>query len=191
MKSPFQSPFHQALRRSKLRRLAFPSFVIAGVAILALVIALDRKPPTPITVALHQMVRVIDGDTIDLDGTRYRLFGIDAPEKGQQCTRNGAAYDCGEAAAEHLRFLIVGERVSCEHRSKDRWGRIVAVCLLGDDDASRMMVRQGWAVAYTEYAIDYVEDERFAMNNGLGMWAKEFQLPKEWRMRRRSGNVRP
>ena len=29
--------------------------------------------------------RVVDGDTIDLNGTRWRLWGIDAPETHQTC----------------------------------------------------------------------------------------------------------
>ena len=29
--------------------------------------------------------RVIDGDTLDIDGTIYHLNGIDAPEHGQKC----------------------------------------------------------------------------------------------------------
>ena len=34
------------------------------------------------------IAEVVDGDTIKIDGTRIRLFGIDAPEKDQTCKKN-------------------------------------------------------------------------------------------------------
>ena len=35
---------------------------------------------------LSDNIRVIDGDTIVLDGKKVRLKGIDAPEMKQECT---------------------------------------------------------------------------------------------------------
>ena len=44
--------------------------------------------------------RVIDGDTLAIDtGTRVRLFGIDAPERGQPCRDGG---DCGAARRRRI-----------------------------------------------------------------------------------------
>ena len=40
--------------------------------------AMVESPPT-------SQVRVIDADTVDVDGVRYRLHGIDAPEARQSC----------------------------------------------------------------------------------------------------------
>ena len=39
---------------------------------------------------------VIDGDTIDIHGTRIRLHGIDAPESGQLCHIDGKRWRCRE-----------------------------------------------------------------------------------------------
>ena len=40
--------------------------------------------------------RVIDGDTLEVAGTRIRLYGVDAPESKQSCQRkNGQEYRCG------------------------------------------------------------------------------------------------
>jgi endonuclease YncB( thermonuclease family) len=40
--------------------------------------------------------RVIDGDTIVVDGEHVRLQGIDAPEKRQTCTAYGQEWPAGE-----------------------------------------------------------------------------------------------
>lgn len=47
-------------------------------------------------------IRVIDADTVDVDGVRYRLHGIDAPEARQTCRAWGRTWDCGAAATEAL-----------------------------------------------------------------------------------------
>jgi len=53
--------------------------------------------------------RIIDADTIEIDGKRHRLYGVDAMEIDQIChRRDGAAWSCGrEAAAALAKFLEV------------------------------------------------------------------------------------
>jgi endonuclease YncB( thermonuclease family) len=131
-------------------------------------------------------VFVIDGDTIEINGERIRLYGIDAPEQGQPCRKNNESYNCGKASKEHLKFLITGTKVSCDDRGKDRYGRIIAVCKADSQDIGQLMVKHGWAIAYRKYSSDYIKDEKFARKNKLGMWAKDFILPSEWRALRRN-----
>ena len=50
---------------------------------------------------LQGVASVIDGDTIEIHGTRIRLNGIDAPESGQLCQdARGTAWRCGHAAVK-------------------------------------------------------------------------------------------
>jgi endonuclease YncB( thermonuclease family) len=57
---------------------------------------------------------VIDGDTLEIHGTRIRLFGIDAPESTQLCRGSDSdTYRCGAKAANDLAALINRRPVSC------------------------------------------------------------------------------
>src|SRR5262245_60670879 len=72
---------------------------------------------------------VIDGDTIEIHGTRIRLYGIDAPESGQTCKNGEYVYRCGQEAARALADRISGETISCwAEGAPDHYGRVVAVC---------------------------------------------------------------
>ncbi len=42
-------------------------------------------------------------------------------------------------------------------------------------------VREGYAVAYSQYSKDFVEDEKFAKENRLGIWSMSFQMPSDYR----------
>ena len=124
---------------------------------------------------------VIDGDTIEIHGQRIRLYGIDAPESGQSCVRNGEQYCCGQQAATALADMIDRASVRCEQRDIDRYQRIVAVCWLGGVDLNSMMVSKGWAIAYRRYTEDYVNHEAVAQTAKAGMWAGSFVEPAKWR----------
>jgi endonuclease YncB( thermonuclease family) len=125
---------------------------------------------------------VVDGDTIEIVGTRIRLHGIDAPESGQRCQdARGQDYRCGQRAAFVLTDWIGRVTVSCEQRDTDRYGRVVAVCRARETDINQWMVRQGWAVAYREYSPEYVPDELAARHARAGLWAGRFVPPSEWR----------
>jgi len=148
---------------------------------VAAALALSALAGLP-AVAQTGPARVIDGDTIDVAGTRIRLWGIDAPESRQTCERGGVDYACGREATAHLRVLLVDAEVTCEARVKDRYGRTVAVCRAGSIDISGAMVRDGWALAFVRYSADYVAEEREAQRARRGMWAGSFTPPWQWRL---------
>jgi len=125
--------------------------------------------------------RVIDGDTIDIAGERIRLHGIDAPEKDQTCTIGGREWECGVAAWGYLVQLLAGQAVQCDSRDVDQYGRTVAVCFADEKDINAAMVAEGWALAYQEYSLDYLPQERAAEAAELGLWQGDFVPPWEWR----------
>lgn len=124
---------------------------------------------------------VIDGDTVEIHGQRIRLFGLDAPEGRQPCTRDGNPWRCGPAAANALADMIGHQPLTCDQRDIDRYGRIVAVCMVGGEDVGQWMVREGWAMAYRQYSKAYIEDENAARAMRIGLWSGEFMPPWEWR----------
>lgn len=125
---------------------------------------------------------VTDGDTIKMDGTTYRLWGIDAPESKQECADGWTA---GKAAATYLYGLIRGHKVTCETKDTDRYGRTVAICRADGRDLGADMVSAGMALAFVRYSRDYVEQEKAAKAALLGIHARECEAPWEWRARQR------
>jgi len=128
---------------------------------------------------------VIDGDTIDIQGQRIRLYGIDAVESGQHCVRGGAVWYCGRDSAFALADRIGRAVIDCRGREFDRYGRLVAVCFKGGEDLNRWMVEQGWAVAYRRYGMDYAAAEDTARAAGRGLWSSNFEMPWDWRKKNR------
>jgi endonuclease YncB( thermonuclease family) len=133
---------------------------------------------------IEGVASVIDGDTIEIHGTRIRLEGIDAPESQQPCTRlDGTPWRCGQQAALALYDRIGRSPVACDVSGEDRYGRAIAICRQGDVDLNAWLVSNGWAVAYRRYSTVYVSDEEAAEAAGAGMWSGSFEMPWEWRRR--------
>jgi endonuclease YncB( thermonuclease family) len=90
---------------------------------------------------------VIDGDTLEIHGTRIRLWGIDAPESSQLCRgEDSLQYRCGAKVANDLDAFIASRTVNCLPISLDRYGRTVATCLVGGADLGDWLVRNGLAL---------------------------------------------
>jgi len=93
-------------------------------------------------------VREIDGDTIDADGVRIRLWGIDAPERDQTC----GSLEAGSMATAALSRIIGSGPVTCEAVDSDRYGRTVATCSVAGAAIGGSMVQAGWAWDYARYS---------------------------------------
>ena len=128
--------------------------------------------------------RIIDGDTLVIDGTRIRLHGIDAPEARQTCQRDGIDWLCVQEASKALRDYVGYYELRCERLDTDRYGRMVARCFMPDGtDIGKWMVSNGWALAYRRYSSEYEDEESLSKAGTLGLWTGEFLNPWEWRGR--------
>jgi endonuclease YncB( thermonuclease family) len=160
----------------------------------ALVLALSLLPVASVMSSVLQgPALVIDGDTLEIAGTRVRLAGIDAPEVDQPCATEGdvlaassTVYRCGEEAAAALTTRIGGDPVRCEPVATDTGTVLVAVCRLDDEDLGAWMVRSGWARAYPQNASAYTAEEGLAQAALRGIWRGDFLNPWDWRRERKS-----
>ena len=130
--------------------------------------------------------KVIDGDTIKIKGNNIRLSGIDAPEKNQICFKKGESYNCGTSSTKALKKYVGKKILKCIYFEKDKYGRILGTCYLPKNEGdklslNRYMVFTGNAVAYKRYSKEYLDDEKWAKNNQLGMWQGKFIKPEDWR----------
>ncbi len=127
-----------------MRKALFLAVLTATAAATALC---AKQPET-----VSGIAKVVDGDSLEIGAARIRLFGVDAPEGRQFCTRDSTPWSCGTAAADKLRNLIGGEPIDCVQRDVDKYKRIVAVCKKGPTDLAAEMVKAGLALAYRQYS---------------------------------------
>lgn len=146
-------------------------------------------------------IKVIDGDTIELEGKRFRLACVDTPEsnykgKTQYCLDNET--DCGQLAKEALKNIIAEElnevsEICCSWIKQDRYGRYLGWCDGGIETTIPFsksinldLVINGYAWFYDggkecemfkEPFIEAKKELRGLFNEDLG----GFKEPKLWR----------
>ncbi|MCV2869268.1 thermonuclease family protein [Defluviimonas sp. WL0002] len=87
---------------------------------------------------------VVDGDTIRIQKTQVRLFGVDAPELD---------HPYGVRAKRALQRLCKGHVIRAEVTDLDSYGRTLAHCYLPDGrDLSAEMVKLGLAIDWPKFS---------------------------------------
>lgn len=134
------------------------------------------SPPPPTSLPVKQtarVVRVIDGDTIEVDiqGRRYRVryIGVNAPEANQPL---------GPEATVKNRELVEGKTVLLEKdvSETDRYGRLLRYVWVGTLLVNAELVRLGYAQVMTmppdvKYQQILLSAQREAQANHRGLWA--------------------
>jgi endonuclease YncB( thermonuclease family) len=141
----------------------------------------------PILVAIAMTIALpaaaqksVDGDSIELGGRTYHLYGVDAPDVAQVCADGWPA---GHAAERYLDTLIAGKQISCVPIGGDRHGEIVAICRADDVDLGAAMVTGGYAYAEVPNSARYIAQEAAAASALRGIHAHTCVTPWEWRAR--------
>jgi len=149
--------------------------VILLISITSLVFFLIFNP------VKSQELRIVDGDTIHLNGKKIRFSGIDTPELKQTCIKNDVIYTCGITAKEILIDKISNNKVECISEGEDQYKRTLAECFINEESLSSYLVRSGYAFAYRKYSKKFIPDEDYAKSNLIGMWSMKFDYPWNYR----------
>ena len=137
----------------------------------------DSTWPAGVTLVMAKVVKVVDGDTIDvlIDGREYRVryILIDTPEVFDPVE------PFGPEATEANRRLVSGQTVGLEIdvSETDRFGRLLRYVYLPDGRlVNEELLRQGLAVLATfppdvKYVDRFRQVEAEARAAGAGLWA--------------------
>jgi micrococcal nuclease len=128
-------------------------------------------------------IRVIDGDTIILDGNEtIRLIGVDTPETKDP--RKLVQY-YGQEAYEFTKSQVEGKNVRLEYDQQkiDKYGRTLAYVFLEDGTMlNSLIIVRGYGFAYTEFPFKHLDHfrslEKMAKEWGAGLWAKQAEEQK-------------
>lgn len=158
-----------------MRRI--PQRLSWGSILFFLVLALFYYTVSQRAPGEYVVVRVIDGDTIELsNGERVRYIGINAPELHHP--QKGVEYFAREAY-EANRRMVEGKRVRLEFdvQKRDRYGRLLAYVYVGDIMVNEWLVANGYAQAATyppnvKYADRFVKLEAEARRLRIGFWGR-------------------
>lgn len=130
----------------------------------------------------HEVVRVIDGETVVLDdGREVRLIGAMAP-RPNSLTVDVATWPPAREAARAAKVLLLNRQVTLryEGRRQDRYGRVLAQLYARDENggetwAQQHLVAAGYARAYalpgnTGCVKELMAAEDEARSKGRALW---------------------
>lgn len=125
---------------------------------------------------LARVVRVIDGDTIEIEGgEKVRYIGIDTPEtvdprKSVQCF--------GLEASNKNKELIGGKMVRLEKdiTDRDKYNRILRYVWVGGVFVNLELIKQGFAYSYSyppdvKYQDQFIKAQQEAREAERGLWS--------------------
>jgi len=132
-----------------------------------------------------EVVSVADGDTFTIktitnERIKVRLYGIDAPERGQ---------DFGSKSRQFLKDLCHGKEVVIHDKGTDQYGRLLGVVYVGDMNVNEELVGNGLAWYYSHFVddprLESLENE--ARKKKLNIWSMKNPIsPYEYRKAKRN-----
>ena len=168
-----------------------PTTILLGILIILVIILLFKSQPTPQATPPtphlstqntlqppYIITKVIDGDTVHINGESVRLICIDTPERGEEGYLE---------ATEYLESLILNKEVILEEdiTKRDKYDRLLYYIFTKDGRfVNEIMVKEGYAEAYPYYPDTRLcpqiqEAEKQAKITGKNIWEEELEEKKQ------------
>ena len=140
-------------KKSVLLGIIIAFAIIGGYSIVSPYIPdIEDSQPGTDEPGYKMVTKVIDGDTIVVEGEHVRLLGIDADERG---------YPCHGEAKNRLEEYVLNKEVFLEadKSDKDQYDRYLRYIFLDGKNINLQLVKEGLAVArFFPDNVKYKED---------------------------------
>ena len=166
------------------RRKSVPSFAVLVLGAIAYLLnhfgILDQFAPRSVENDPNgsvRVVRVVDGDTLVLDGDeRVRLIGVDTPET-KHPTKPVEPF--GPEASSFTKKFVEGQMVQLkfDKNKRDRYQRLLAYVYKGEWCLNEELIRAGYSECITTYPFDKTLQRQFqaaeseAKADRRGIWS--------------------
>lgn len=167
-------------RQERVGRQAAPGITTPPLDLTDLERIEPREPLTPLGAPEDPATRppretlllrpvAITAGTIEAQGYRVSLEGIEIVAPEETCERNGQSWPCGVHARTAFRNYLRGRAISCTVPNSPADETVVSRCAIGNADPAAWLVSQGWARAVA--GGPYEEQEREAVEAKRGIHA--------------------
>ena len=173
---------------------------LLAVAVFALLVITSLWWNTLATTSTVPVLKVIDGDTIDVlyerQKDRVRFLCVNTEESVHPDRKQNTEF--GRKTSKYVKEHLSGKRVTLEFegvRKRGNYGRLLAYVFLDGENINLRLVREGWSAYYTKYGRsirydkEFQEAEQTARREKLGIWAtgestqKYLRLKSKWGQR--------
>jgi micrococcal nuclease len=167
--------YRKNLRKASLYLVIGISLILIGFVVFTLkkpevVTVIPSPTPAPV-VTFSKVLRVIDGDTIVIDGgQKVRYIGMNTPEvETNDCFAN--------EATKANKDLVLGKEIHLEKgiSETDKYGRLLRYVYVGEQFVNDELVKNGFAKVETvqpnvKYKDEFISSQNYARENKLGLW---------------------
>ena len=125
--------------------------------------------------------KVINSDYIKINEQVIILYGIEAMERKQVCYIDNKIWPCYDITERFLESLVDLGETTCKVIKKSRMWRVFGICEVINIEINKELVEKGYALARRKQTKDYVEFEKIAKKNKLGIWQSKLIKPWDWK----------